>query len=213
MPVLPIWRLPTSNSSALEHHRNRVVVKSPVDQLVQRVDICLYRPAVHIEREAGFFLRDAAALDRDGLALVINDADIDQVGQGYVLLLVELVGSALFRRDLYGTFEGENAYAASRVPRAAGYTLHALSKRGGHHCGGRKSPRDRAALQLPSKLMTAVCGDSPAPVPTNSDPIRKTTMNLTVRQLLRAQIANALEANLVVMMPRGDGMKPRRDFI
>jgi FAD/FMN-containing dehydrogenase/Fe-S oxidoreductase len=43
----------------------------------------------------------------------------------------------LFVDTFNGTFESENALAAARVLRAAGYTLGTITKNGGHHCCGR----------------------------------------------------------------------------
>jgi Fe-S oxidoreductase len=45
--------------------------------------------------------------------------------------------AVLFVDTFNGTFESENALAAARVLRAAGYTLHTVGKAGGHHCCGR----------------------------------------------------------------------------
>jgi FAD/FMN-containing dehydrogenase/Fe-S oxidoreductase len=45
--------------------------------------------------------------------------------------------AVLFVDTFNGTFETENALAAAQVLRAAGYTLHAVRKDGGHHCCGR----------------------------------------------------------------------------
>jgi Fe-S oxidoreductase len=45
--------------------------------------------------------------------------------------------AALFVDTFNGTFEVENALAATRVLEAAGYTVHAVSKPHGHHCCGR----------------------------------------------------------------------------
>ena len=45
--------------------------------------------------------------------------------------------AVLFVDTFNGTFEGENAFAAARVLRKAGYALHAVEKAGGHHCCGR----------------------------------------------------------------------------
>jgi Fe-S oxidoreductase len=46
--------------------------------------------------------------------------------------------AVLFVDTFNGTFESENALAAARVLKAAGYTLHTLTKGdGGHHCCGR----------------------------------------------------------------------------
>jgi len=45
--------------------------------------------------------------------------------------------AVLFVDTFNGYFETENAIAAARVLHAAGYTLHTLSKGGGHHCCGR----------------------------------------------------------------------------
>ena len=43
----------------------------------------------------------------------------------------------LFVDTFNGTFESEYAWAAARVLKAAGYRLHTVEKRGGHHCCGR----------------------------------------------------------------------------
>jgi len=45
--------------------------------------------------------------------------------------------AVLFVDTFNGVFESENARAAARVLRAAGYTLHTLVKGDGHHCCGR----------------------------------------------------------------------------
>ena len=45
--------------------------------------------------------------------------------------------AVLFVDTFNGCFESENALAGARVLKAAGYTLHTLAKRGGHHCCGR----------------------------------------------------------------------------
>lgn len=45
--------------------------------------------------------------------------------------------AVLFVDTFNGTFESENAFAAARVLQAAGYVLHTVEKRGGHHCCGR----------------------------------------------------------------------------
>ena len=45
--------------------------------------------------------------------------------------------AVLFVDTFNGIFESENALAAARVLKAAGYTLHTLDKGGGHHCCGR----------------------------------------------------------------------------
>jgi FAD/FMN-containing dehydrogenase/Fe-S oxidoreductase len=45
--------------------------------------------------------------------------------------------AVLFVDTFNGTFESENALAAARVLKAAGYTLHTIEKSGGHHCCGR----------------------------------------------------------------------------
>jgi len=45
--------------------------------------------------------------------------------------------AVLFVDTFNGVFESENAIAAARVLKAAGYTLHTLEKGGGHHCCGR----------------------------------------------------------------------------
>jgi FAD/FMN-containing dehydrogenase/Fe-S oxidoreductase len=45
--------------------------------------------------------------------------------------------AVLFVDTFNGTFESENAVAAARVLRAAGYTLHTLTRKAGHYCCGR----------------------------------------------------------------------------
>jgi FAD/FMN-containing dehydrogenase/Fe-S oxidoreductase len=45
--------------------------------------------------------------------------------------------AVLFVDTFNGTFEAENAWAAARVLKAAGYTLHSLRERRGHFCCGR----------------------------------------------------------------------------
>jgi Fe-S oxidoreductase len=45
--------------------------------------------------------------------------------------------AVLFVDTFNGTFESENAHAAARVLQAAGYTLHTVTKAGGHVCCGR----------------------------------------------------------------------------
>ncbi len=45
--------------------------------------------------------------------------------------------AVLFVDTFNGSFESDNAWAAARVLSAAGYLLHTVSKRGGHHCCGR----------------------------------------------------------------------------
>ena len=45
--------------------------------------------------------------------------------------------AVLFVDTFNGTFESENAHAAARVLKAAGNTLHTVTKKGGHHCCGR----------------------------------------------------------------------------
>ncbi|QNK67366.1 FAD-binding and (Fe-S)-binding domain-containing protein [Variovorax sp. PAMC26660] len=59
--------------------------------------------------------------------------------QASVLSVVARGGKAavLFVDTFNGTFESENAFAAARVLEAAGYVLHTVEKRGGHHCCGR----------------------------------------------------------------------------
>ena len=45
--------------------------------------------------------------------------------------------AVLFVDTFNGVFESENAWAAARVLKAAGYTLHTVVKRDGHYCCGR----------------------------------------------------------------------------
>jgi Fe-S oxidoreductase len=45
--------------------------------------------------------------------------------------------AVLFVDTFNGIFESENAFAAARVLKAAGYLVHTVEKAGGHHCCGR----------------------------------------------------------------------------
>jgi FAD/FMN-containing dehydrogenase/Fe-S oxidoreductase len=45
--------------------------------------------------------------------------------------------AVLFVDTFNGSFESENAWAAAKVLKAAGYILHTLTRDGGHHCCGR----------------------------------------------------------------------------
>ncbi len=45
--------------------------------------------------------------------------------------------AVLFVDTFNGTFESENAFAAARVLKKSGYTLHTVEKAGGHYCCGR----------------------------------------------------------------------------
>ena len=45
--------------------------------------------------------------------------------------------AVLFVDTFNGIFDSENAWAAARVLKAAGYLLHTVEKKGGHHCCGR----------------------------------------------------------------------------
>ena len=45
--------------------------------------------------------------------------------------------AVLFVDTFNGSFESENAFAAARVLKSAGYLLHTVEKAGGHHCCGR----------------------------------------------------------------------------
>lgn len=45
--------------------------------------------------------------------------------------------AVLFVDTFNGSFESENAWAAAKVLKAAGYLLHTVTKDGGHHCCGR----------------------------------------------------------------------------
>jgi ferredoxin len=51
--------------------------------------------------------------------------------------------AVLFVDTFNGVFESENALAAARVLKAAGYTLHTLDKGRGHHCCGPHLPGQR----------------------------------------------------------------------
>jgi Fe-S oxidoreductase len=67
--------------------------------------------------------------------------------------------AVLFVDTFNGIFESENAIAATRVLRAAGYTLHTLEKSAGHHCCGRTylaSGRVEEARQRVGALIDAL---------------------------------------------------------
>ena len=74
--------------------------------------------------------------------------------------------AVLFVDTFNGTFETENALAAAQVLKAAGYTLHTVTKSGGHHCCGRTylasgmvaEARDRASALLDALLPLAEAG-------------------------------------------------------
>jgi FAD/FMN-containing dehydrogenase/Fe-S oxidoreductase len=63
----------------------------------------------------------------------------DFAGRDAAIAVAQSGGKAavLFVDTFNGTFEMENAHAAARVLRAAGYTLHTISKPEGHYCCGR----------------------------------------------------------------------------
>jgi len=74
--------------------------------------------------------------------------------------------AVLFVDTFNGVFESENALAAARVLKAAGYTLHTLDKGGGHHCCGRTflasgrvdEARDRVGALIDALLPFAQAG-------------------------------------------------------
>ncbi|HEY2187874.1 MAG TPA: FAD-linked oxidase C-terminal domain-containing protein, partial [Caldimonas sp.] len=74
--------------------------------------------------------------------------------------------AVLFVDTFNGIFESENALAAVRVLKAAGYAVHTVEKRGGHHCCGRTSltsgrvdeARERASALLDALLPLAEAG-------------------------------------------------------
>jgi Fe-S oxidoreductase len=74
--------------------------------------------------------------------------------------------AVLFVDTFNGVFESENAIAAARVLKAAGYTLHTLEKGGGHHCCGRTflasgrvdEARDRVGALVDALLPFAAAG-------------------------------------------------------
>jgi FAD/FMN-containing dehydrogenase/Fe-S oxidoreductase len=76
--------------------------------------------------------------------------------------------AVLFVDTFNGIFESENAIAASRVLKAAGYTLHTVVKDGRHHCCGRTylasgmvdEARERAGALLDALLPFAAAGIS-----------------------------------------------------
>jgi Fe-S oxidoreductase len=60
--------------------------------------------------------------------------------------------AVLFVDTFNGHFEAENAHAAARVLRAAGYTLHTVDKAGGHLCCGRTHLAAGQVAQARTKL-------------------------------------------------------------
>jgi Fe-S oxidoreductase len=74
--------------------------------------------------------------------------------------------AVLFVDTFNGNFESENAWAAARVLRSAGYLLHTVRKDGGHHCCGRtylasgmvEEARARAGALIDALLPLAQAG-------------------------------------------------------
>ena len=69
-----------------------------------------------------------------------RSADLKLLARGQEVLAAAGSGrraALLFVDTFNGTFESENALAAARVLRAAGYTLGTITKDGGHYCCGR----------------------------------------------------------------------------
>jgi len=64
--------------------------------------------------------------------------------------------AALFIDTFNGIFEVENALAAARVLKAAGYTVHAVAKREGHHCCGRTYLASGMVDQAKAKLAALI---------------------------------------------------------
>jgi len=64
--------------------------------------------------------------------------------------------AVLFVDTFNGSFETENALAAARVLKAAGYTLHQVQKDGGHHCCGRTHLASGQVDQAKLKLQTLI---------------------------------------------------------
>ncbi len=64
--------------------------------------------------------------------------------------------AVLFVDTFTGTFEADNAWAAARVLKAAGYTLHAVQKDGGHHCCGRTYLATGMVAQARAKALALV---------------------------------------------------------
>ncbi|MDM0059041.1 FAD-binding and (Fe-S)-binding domain-containing protein [Variovorax fucosicus] len=74
--------------------------------------------------------RDTFWRARDAAVFASRDDTLAAAGAGRK-------AAVLFVDTFNGTFESENALAAARVLKAAGYTLHTVEKAGGHHCCGR----------------------------------------------------------------------------
>jgi FAD/FMN-containing dehydrogenase/Fe-S oxidoreductase len=74
---------------------------------------------------------------RDTFWRSMKPADFASLNEAIAVARAGGKAATLFVDTFNGTFETENALAAAEVLRAAGYTLHTLSKGGGHHCCGR----------------------------------------------------------------------------
>jgi len=72
------------------------------------------------------------------------------------------MAAVLFVDTFNGSFETENALAAARVLRAAGYTLHVVRKDGGHHCCGRTALAVGQAAQARERLAALLAALQPA---------------------------------------------------
>jgi len=77
--------------------------------------------------------------------------------------------AVLFVDTFNGSFETENALAAARVLKAAGYTLHTLAKNDGHHCCGRTYLAHGMVDQ--AKAKTGALIDALLPLARNGVPI------------------------------------------
>jgi len=84
------------------------------------------RRALPTWRRDTFWRRNAAG--RALFADLASTLAAAQAGQKTAVLFVDTFN---------GSFESENALAAARVLKAAGYLLHTVEKAGGHHCCGR----------------------------------------------------------------------------
>jgi FAD/FMN-containing dehydrogenase/Fe-S oxidoreductase len=76
--------------------------------------------------------------------------------------------AVLFIDTFNGTFEAQNAFAAARVLRTAGYAVHALTRESGHYCCGRtylaRGMVDAAKMSL-ARLLEALTPFAEASVP------------------------------------------------
>jgi len=96
----------------------------------------LRAPAL-MERLLGFSAKRSLPRWRRDAFFGRHDRDATLFADLATTLAAAPKAAVLFVDTFNGSFETENALAAARVLRAAGYTIHLLQKDGGHHCCGR----------------------------------------------------------------------------